>query len=71
MIYEYQCECGNKWEDIRKLSERDIPSYCNCGEEGIRLISVVPFFFKKTHPDVKQDIHELIAGEPASNITEL
>lgn len=34
------------------------------------MLSVLPSYYVKTHPDIKQDIHELIAGEPASNITE-
>lgn len=43
----------------------------NCGEVGKRMLSALPSFFRKTHPDVKQDMHEMIAGEPASNFTEV
>lgn len=71
MIYEYRCGCGNSWDDVRTVAERHNPSYCKCGKEGTRIISAVPSFFRKTHPDIKQDIHELVAGEPASNFTEL
>ena len=70
MIYEYQCSCGNKWERLCSLKDKETPSYCQCGKEGERLISAVPFFFRRTHPDVKQDMHELVAGE-SGNYTEI
>lgn len=71
MIYEYRCGCGSKWEESRKLSEYSQPAACDCGEVGERVLSSLPSSFRRTHPDVKQDIHELVAGVPASNYTEL
>jgi hypothetical protein len=71
MIYAYKCECGNQWEDHKKLCDFSQPSYCKCGEEGAKVLFATPSFFRKTHPDIKQDMHELIAGEPASNFTEI
>ena len=70
MIYEYSCDCGNRWEESLKLKDRFSPVFCECGKRGTRLLSAVPSFFRKTHPDVKQDMHELVAGVPG-NITEL
>jgi putative FmdB family regulatory protein len=71
MIYEYRCGCGNKWEEVRKLSDYSQPAFCECGEVGKRVLSALPSSSRRTHPDVKQDIHELVAGVPASNYTEI
>lgn len=73
MIYEYKCNtCEIAWDVQRPLKNYDLSSPCpSCNKEGMRLLSVLPMHFRKTHPDIKQDIHELIAGEPASNYTEL
>lgn len=70
MIYAYKCKCGNKWEVKRKLCDYSLPATCDCGEVGIRVLSVLPSSSRRTHPDIKQDIHELVAGVPASNYTE-
>ncbi len=34
--------------------------------KGTRLVSTVPWWFNKTHPDIKQDMHELVAGVPGN-----
>ncbi len=66
MIYEYGCECGAKWDETRKLCDVYAPARCKCGKKGIRIISAVSSFIRKTHPDVKQDMHELVAGIPGN-----
>jgi len=73
MIYEFKCnDCKATWSVTRKLDEWDHPSFCpKCTGEGKRVLSALPWFFNKTHPDVKQDMHELVAGEPASNFSEV
>lgn len=72
MLYEYKCgSCKTTWEVKRPLAEWDKTSQCQCGSEGRRILSALPSYFNRTHPDIKQDIHELVAGEPPSNITEL
>ncbi len=70
MIYEYGCECGAEWDETRKLRDVSAPAYCKCGKKGTRIISAVPSFTRRTHPDVKQDMHELVAGIPG-NYTEI
>lgn len=70
MIYTYKCECSNRWEEHKKLCDSSQPSFCECEKEGAKVLFATPSFFHRTHPDIKQDIHELIAGEPA-NISEL
>ena len=69
IVYEYGCVCGNKWDEWQK--NYSDPVYCECGEKGVRLISSPAIIQRKTHPDVHQDMHELIAGVPASNFTEI
>lgn len=71
MIYEYSCSCGKTWTKHRPVKDRNKPTVCECGGTGKRLISAVPWYFNKTHPDVKQDMHEMIAGEPPSNLMEI
>ena len=70
MIYEYGCKCGTEWIETRKLRDFAAPAYCKCGKEGSRIYSAIPSFSRKTHPDVKQDMHELVAGVPG-NTTEI
>lgn len=67
IMREYGCDCGNKWDGWDTTD----PVCCECGKEGVRLLSSPAFFHRKSHPDVHQDMHELIAGEPASNLTEI
>ena len=39
-IYEYQCENGHVFEEIRSMLSRDFPITCEeCGEVAIRNIS--------------------------------
>lgn len=72
MLYEYSCTvCDINWEKVSSVKDRNNPSLCpSCNTPGKRWLSAVPFHFSKTHPDVKQDMHELVAGVPASNLTE-
>ncbi len=70
MIYEYGCECGAKWDETRKMCDVHAPAHCECGKKGTRIFSAIPSFTRKTHPDVKQDMHELVAGIPG-NYTEI
>jgi len=66
MIYEYKCKCGNQWSETRKMEDRNEPSQCNCGKMGRRVLSALPSYYNRTHPDIKQDIHELVAGVPGN-----
>lgn len=69
IMYEFKCVCGNQWDEWKNNSSD--PAICKCGEAGVRLLSSPSIIQRKTHPDVHQDMHELIAGEPASNLTEI
>lgn len=41
--YEYGCECGNKWEEIRAIAALDDPIICpECGLTGWRLWKQAP-----------------------------
>ena len=73
MIYEYRCtKCAIIWEKKCSLENRNKPSKCTlCGKAGKRMLSAIPSYFNRTHPDIKQDISELVAGIPASNLTEV
>ena len=72
MIYEYQCQrCDRVWELFRPMSRRDHRTACTCGGAGKPILSSVPSWFNRTHPDVKQPMDELVAGVPASNFTEV
>lgn len=72
MIYEYQCYvCQINWTRHCSVEDRNKPEPCpECGEPGIRIVSAIPSYFHYTHPDVKQDMHELVAGEPPGNLLE-
>jgi hypothetical protein len=37
--YSYRCECGNEWDKIKKISEREFDD-CICGNVGSLQVSV-------------------------------
>jgi len=73
MIYEYKCgSCGDLFEDFRTVDERELPIKCACGGNGkIQVSRHTSWYFHRTHPDVHQDMHEIVAGEPPANFTEI
>ena len=73
MIYEYKCtSCENIWDKWRSIKDRNKKTRCPlCKEEGKLAVSGFDWYFHRTHPDVKQDMGELVAGIPASNFTEI
>lgn len=73
MLYEYKCiSCDHIWTKYRPVKDRHKKTRCSlCKEKGKLAVSRFDWYFHRTHPDVKQDIGEMIAGESASNFTEV
>ena len=73
MIYEYKCdECDDVFEAFRAVRERKFPIKCDCGGDGeIQVSRHTSWYFHRTHPDVKQDMHEMVAGVPPANFSEI
>lgn len=38
MIYEYECACGKRKEEFRKVKDRNNPVRCECGKPMQKLI---------------------------------
>jgi len=72
MFYEYKCDqCEDVQELMRSVADRNAPVHCKCGSPARKIPSAFNWYFHRTHPDVKQDMHELVAGVPPSNFTEV
>lgn len=44
-IYEYSCECGNKFETRKKIEERDAALCSRCGATARKILSAINFTF--------------------------
>jgi len=50
MLYQYEC-CGERFEEIRTISERDTADCPKCGQKAKRLLSTMASFVMQFKPD--------------------
>ena len=41
MLYEYQCDCGEKFEARRSFGQRELATCPKCGKDALKIFSVV------------------------------
>lgn len=39
-IYEFQCECGKRFDRLLKLADYKEPQYCDCGKQASKRYSI-------------------------------
>lgn len=64
MIYEYTCRAGHTFEAQAKLADAHLPSLCDCGELGKRILSPTrtTFVFADTRKRIRH-IQKLAARQ--------